>query len=225
MAELTLAIDTAITVAVGIARGDDVLAEVVVDDTRAHVEQLMPSIREASAQAGVALTDLEQVVVGLGPGPFTGLRVGIVTAQVIAATIGRPLHGVCTLDALAAQAIDENVAADAEGFVATIDARRKELYWARYTPKGQRIGEPTVGAPHEIPALPVVGPGAAVYPEVLGERKVSLAQRLDPGAFAVHGPQLPHAGAEPLYLRRPDATVSTRRKSTLVAPVRRRRDR
>lgn len=225
MAELTLAIDTAITVAVGLARGTEVLAEVVVDDTRAHVEQLMPSVQAACAQADVALTDLDRVVVGLGPGPFTGLRVGIVTAQVIAATTHSPLHGVCTLDVLAAQAVAEDSAACGDGFVVAIDARRKELYWAQYDGAGRRIGEAIVGPATDIPAVPVAGPGAAVYPDVLGERTVSLAQQLAPGSFAIGGAHLPDAGTEPLYLRRPDATISTRRKSTLVSPVRRRRDR
>ena len=222
----TLAIDTSITVAVGIARGDEVLAEITVDDTRAHVEQLMPSVNAAAARAGVALSDLGRIVVGLGPGPFTGLRVGIVTAQTLAAATGADLHGICTLDALAAQAVNDPAAADlADGFVATIDARRKELYWARYDATGRRIGDPMVGPPEQIPALPVIGPGAALYPDLLADRSRGSVTALAPGFLAVRGPGLPAAGTEPLYLRRPDATVSTKRKSTLLPPVRRRRDR
>ncbi|MGJ3507837.1 tRNA (adenosine(37)-N6)-threonylcarbamoyltransferase complex dimerization subunit type 1 TsaB [Enemella sp. A6] len=221
---LTLAIDTSITVAVGIARGDEVLAEQTVDDTRAHVEQLMPSITAAAQRAGVALTELNRVVVGLGPGPFTGLRVGIVTAQTIAAATGAELHGVCTLDALAAQAVaewDETGEPVPAEFLTTIDARRKELYWARYDASGTRLTDPVVGPPVDLPDVPVLGPGALVYPDLLVSRATGLA----PGRLAVLGPRLPAAGTEPLYLRRPDATVSTKRKSTLVSPVRRRRDR
>ena len=69
----------------------------------AHVEKLTPLIAACVESAGVRLADLEQIVVGLGPGPFTGLRVGIVSAQVLASVLGCALHGVCSLDVLAAQ--------------------------------------------------------------------------------------------------------------------------
>ncbi len=96
-----LALDTSTVVQVGVAREGEVLARRTVDDRMAHVEQLTPLIAEAVAEAGVALPDLGSIVVGLGPGPFTGLRVGIVSAQVLAAVRGVPVHGVCSLDVLA----------------------------------------------------------------------------------------------------------------------------
>ena len=93
MAEpLVLALDTSTVVNVGLARGDQVLAQATVADRMAHVEQLMPAVRDCLSQAGVRVADLAQIVVGLGPGPFTGLRVGVVTAQVLASVAGVQLH-------------------------------------------------------------------------------------------------------------------------------------
>jgi tRNA A37 threonylcarbamoyladenosine modification protein TsaB len=93
------------------------------------------------------------------------------------------------------------------------DARRKELYWARYSGTGERLEGPSVGHPDQLPALPVVGPGAGLYP---GLDVADGPRALDPGVLAVRGPRLPDAGSTPLYLRRPDAAVPTRRKSVLV---------
>ena len=98
---VVLAIDTSTVVNVGLARGTDVLATATVEDRMAHVEQLTPLIRDCLAQAGLRLAEVDQIVVGLGPGPFTGLRVGIVTAQTLAAVGGLDLHGICSLDVLA----------------------------------------------------------------------------------------------------------------------------
>lgn len=207
---ITLAVDTATTVAVGVARDDEVLATGTVDGSRAHAEQLMPTITDTVRRAGITLTDVDRVVVGLGPGPFTGLRVGIVTARTLALALGADWRGVCTLDALAAQC-------DSPQFVIATDARRRELYWAHYR-DGKRIAGPAVGPAGELPDVAVIGPAAQLYPDT-AERGTVLA--LDPGVLAVSGWDLPDVGTEPLYLRRPDATVSTRRKSAL--PVRRRR--
>jgi tRNA threonylcarbamoyl adenosine modification protein YeaZ len=204
----TLGLDTSIVVNVGIARDGDVLASEFVADRLAHVEKLTPLVAACVRSAGVRLADLEQIVVGLGPGPFTGLRVGIVSAQVLASVLGCPLHGVCSLDVIAAQ--HKGGGTD---FVVATDARRHEVYWARYGPDAGRIGDPQVSAPDALPALPVVGPAADLYPDRL--RAVPGPRLLDPGILALIGPSLPAAGHEPLYLRRPDATESVRRKSVL----------
>ncbi|MGD7790037.1 tRNA (adenosine(37)-N6)-threonylcarbamoyltransferase complex dimerization subunit type 1 TsaB [Propionibacteriaceae bacterium Y1700] len=214
--ELVLSIDTATSVAVGLARGSDVLATGVVDDSRAHVEQLTPTVTTVLAEAGVDLGAVARIVIGLGPGPFTGLRVGIVTGQVLASTTGKPWHGVCTLDVLAAQWGHSAP----EAFVVATDARRKELYWARYeTREGVpvRVDGPHVSAPDVLPELPVIGPGVEQYRSVLGERAVDGPTTLDPGTMAVVGSALPDAGGEPLYLRRPDAKEPGPRKSALAA--------
>ena len=98
-----LGVDTATVVCVGLAIDGAAVATAQVDDRMAHVEQLTPLIRRVCADAGVAPTELTDVVVGLGPGPYTGLRVGIVTARVLAEIAGARLHGICSLDVIAAQ--------------------------------------------------------------------------------------------------------------------------
>ena len=82
----TLGIDTSHHVAVGVARDGEVVARSVVEDSRAHVEELVPSVLRACAEAGIALTDIDEIAVGMGPGPFTGLRVGVATAWTLAPT-------------------------------------------------------------------------------------------------------------------------------------------
>ncbi|GAB3700182.1 tRNA (adenosine(37)-N6)-threonylcarbamoyltransferase complex dimerization subunit type 1 TsaB [Mariniluteicoccus flavus] len=215
MTGLVVALDTSTDVRVGVARDGEVLARRAVEDSRAHVEQLVPLVREAVAEAGASLEDLSLVCVGLGPGPFTGLRVGIVAAQVLASVRRVPLHGVCSLDVVARAYAGGGVGGP---FVVASDARRKELYWAQYAADGVRVGEPQVSAPQDLPDLPVVGPGAGVYPDVMGTRAVEGPTTVDAGLLAALGRKIPGAGTEPLYLRRPDAVVSTRRKSTLVTP-------
>jgi tRNA threonylcarbamoyl adenosine modification protein YeaZ len=213
MAEpLVLAIDTATVVAVGLARGEQVVSGAVVEDRMAHVERLVPLIHSVCTEAGVTLGDLDQIVVGLGPGPFTGLRVGVVTARMLA-EVGRVgLHGVCTLDVLAVQFASQRPVAVGDFVVAT-DARRREVYWARYAGDGTRLEGPSVSAPAQVPRQPTVGPGADLYPEAL--ECVPGPRTLDPAVLAVAGPGLPSAGREPLYLRRPDASEPGRRKPVL----------
>ena len=123
----TLGIDTSHHVAAGLARDGEPVASEVVPDTRAHGETLIPLVQRLCASVGIAVTDVGAYAVGMGPGPFTGLRVGIVAARTLASVSGRPLHGVCSLDVLAAQWVD----APPE-FVVASDARRREFYWALY---------------------------------------------------------------------------------------------
>lgn len=224
---LVLGIDTSADVRVGVARDGHVLARRAVADTRQHVEQLVPLVREALAEAGAGVSDLGLICVGLGPGPFTGLRVGIAAAQTLAMVRRIPLHGVCSLDVVAAAAGRD------DEFAVVTDARRKEVYWARYDADGQRrrgehavrrVDGPHVGPAEALPALPVIGPGATLYADRLGQRpRPSGPDAVDAGLLAALGRALPSAGEQPLYLRRPDAVAPTRRKSALVKPVRRRR--
>lgn len=201
---LTLAIDTSTDVRVGLAADGTVLASSAVTDPRAHAEQLMPLIDRTLADADRRLADVTQIVVGVGPGPFTGLRVGVVTAHTLGFVLGVPVRGVCSLDAGAAghEAAGE--------FVVVSDARRREVYWARYAADGHRLAGPFVTPASELPDLPVTGPGAALAG---GE-----STPLDGGLLALAGPELPDMGLSPLYLRRPDAEVPTTRKSTLLQP-------
>ncbi|SER21301.1 tRNA (adenosine(37)-N6)-threonylcarbamoyltransferase complex dimerization subunit type 1 TsaB [Microlunatus flavus] len=230
---LTLALDTSTDVTVGLARGTEVLAAERVTDRVAHVEQLVPLVHRALASAGATLADVDHVVVGLGPGPFTGLRVGIVSAQVLAHVRGVALHGVCSLDPIAlahatamssASASEWNSAGGVGGrppsgqgdFVVATDARRREVYWARYAADGTRLQGPEVSSPDDVARLPTVGPGADLYADRL--EVVDGPRVLDPGLLAARGADLPDAGTEPLYLRRPDAAEPARRKSVLHLP-------
>lgn len=215
---LLLALDTA-TSAVTVALHDDtgVLAESTVVDARRHGELLAPGIAAVLAGAECTARDLTAVAVGVGPGPFTGLRVGIVTAVTLGAALGIPVHGVCSLDVLAAEPPLDGPCA-----VAT-DARRREVYWARYDGDGRRLGDPAVGRPVDVApvlaGLPVRGDGPSRYPDafpVAAEPSVVSAAalaRLAAGALAGRGELLP---PRPLYLRRPDAAPPSGRKRVLT---------
>ncbi len=205
MSPVVLGIDTSATVCAGVARDGEVVASATVADTRAHAERLMPLVQQVVAEAGLGdLAGYQSIAVGVGPGPFTGLRVGVVAALTLGEALGIPVRGVCSLDVLAHQAVAAGLVG-AEFVVAT-DARRKEWYWATFDAAGRRVGGPFVTAPQEVPDLPRVGPVTGTPLD------------LDAGVLAAIAADLPDAGLEPLYLRRPDAQVPTTRKSTLLPP-------
>lgn len=210
--QVVLGIDTATVVCAGLAVDETVVGAGAIEDRMSHVEQLMPLVRRLCADADVAVTAVTDVVVGLGPGPYTGLRVGIVTARVLAEIAGARVRGICTLDVIAAQHVRSG--APHQEFLVATDARRKEVYWARYAADGTRLDGPRVDRPADVPRLPTVGPGADLYPDLLA---VAAGPRaLDPATLALAGPSLVDAGSEPLYLRRPDAAEPGRRKTVLV---------
>lgn len=206
---LVLVLDTAtpaITAAVAsVTDTVEVLAERVTVDARAHGELLAPSIEAVLHQVGAVPGDLAAIVAGLGPGPFTGLRVGLVTAAALADTLGIPAYGVGTLDAL-------GWATTGEVLVAT-DARRREVYWAVYR-DGKRVAGPAVDRPTELPsgAAEAVGDGALRYADVL-RLPVRDTPRYPPaaGLAALAAPRVrekaPAEQLVPLYLRRPDAVA------------------
>lgn len=209
---LVLGIDTATDVRAGVAREGRVVATDVVPDRRAHAEQLLPLVQRVLAAAGATVADLTGIVVGVGPGPFTGLRVGVAAAATLAEALGIPVRGVCSLDVVAIEwAARGDVPAN--GFAVVADARRKEVYWAAYDASGARVDGPHVTAPGDVPGLPLAGPGA-----VLTGRECAGPDAIDAGLMAAAGDRLVDAGLEPLYLRRPDAEVPTTRKSTLLQP-------
>ena len=177
-------------------------------DARGAGEHLMPLALAALADGSAQLGDLDAVVVGLGPGPFTGLRAGVVTGAVLAHTLGIPAYGVCSLDAYARP-----------GAVVATDARRREVYWAAYDVAGERVAGPAVDLPADLAATlagrPVLGPGALLYPDLLGRADgVDRAVADEPypvGRLASLAADRIRAGAlgevlVPLYLRRPDVT-------------------
>lgn len=209
MSSLILAVDTSSVVCAGVARDGVVAASGIVDDPRAHAEQLMPLVERVLAQAGARIAEVTGLVVGVGPGPFTGLRVGVVTAATLGEVLGVGVRGVCSLDGVAASWVDRGDAPD--DFAVVSDARRREVYWARYGARGARVAGPFVTAPDQVPGVPLAGPGASLV------RPPAGPTTLDAGELARFGPGLPEVGLEPLYLRRPDATVPTTAKSTLPA--------
>jgi tRNA threonylcarbamoyl adenosine modification protein YeaZ len=202
---LVLGFDTATpAVSVALHDGERVVAAASAVDARRHSELLAPMIAKVMADAGASRGDLSAVAVGVGPGPYTGLRVGVVTARVLGSVLGLPVTGVCSLDVIAASA------GPGREFLVATDARRKEVYWARYDAAGRRVAGPAVGPAGSIPGgaeLPAAGAGGPLYPEAFGE----LIEPAYPDAGTlcalVAGPpeSLALLPAEPLYLRRPDA--------------------
>lgn len=209
---LVLAIDTSTVVCAGLARDGEVLGSARVGDHRSHAELLAPTIETLLTRAGVGVGELSGVVVGVGPGPFTGLRVGIAAASTLGWVRGIPVRGVCSLDAIAA-AWTQGHRSEAAELLALSDARRGEVYWARYL-DGVRVGDPQVCAPDELPELPLIGPGAGLFPQ-LAARVLDAGAGLEAGWLAAHADQLPEMGLHPLYLRRPDAELPGTRKSAL----------
>lgn len=217
---LVIALDTSTpAVTAGLVKLDDSrscsLGERVTVNPRAHGELLTPQLREVLAESGYRLTDVDALVVGSGPGPFTGLRVGMATAAALGHAAGRPIHPVCGLDAIAAR-----VEGDSPLLVAT-DARRKEVYWAAYAGGTRnRVTGPHVQRPAEVPAEIgeygiTVGAGEKAG-EVDGVEVVAPSYPTPLGLVAAARTEL-LAGAEPqplvpLYLRRPDAKTPGPRK-------------
>jgi tRNA threonylcarbamoyl adenosine modification protein YeaZ len=227
---LVLALDTsggAVTVA--LHDGGAVVARRSTLDARRHAELLAPSIAAVLDEAGATRTQVTSVAVGVGPGPFTGLRAGVVTARVLALALGVEVVGVCSLDALALQVAPQLQGEGSPGsggrFVVATDARRHELYWALYEPRPdgvpRRLDGPAVTAPAELPdGVPVAGRGATLYPGAFAPPPGPLD--VDAGAvaeLAVRELASDRTGLlppEPLYLRRPDAVPPAARKRVLT---------
>src|SRR6476659_4875290 len=201
-----LAIDTATpAVTAGVVRldGIELLAERVTVDPRAHAEQLTPNVLGALADAGLTVDDLTAVVVGCGPGPFTGLRVGMATAAAYGHALGIPVHGVCSLDAIGI----ESAATKADVLVVT-DARRREVYWARYR-DGVRVDGAAVDAPADVPADAEAVVGSPEHAALFDLPRVSPVYPTASGLVrAVADWTAEPAPLVPLYLRRPDAKPS-----------------
>ena len=190
-----LAIDTATpAVIAAVLRRDDagrteMLAQRITVDAHAHAEQLTPNIIAAVADAGLTMGDIDAVVVGCGPGPFTGLRIGMATAAAFGHALGIPVYGVCSLDAIGGQTTGE--------VLVVTDARRREVYWARYR-DGVRTDGPGVGA------MSAVGVDGA---ELVVDAQPSPAGLL----AAVSNWEAEPLPLVPLYLRRPDAKTLAER--------------
>jgi tRNA threonylcarbamoyladenosine biosynthesis protein TsaB len=208
-----LAFDTATpAVTVAVHDGARVRSEHTIVDARRHGELLGPGIARVLADAGISASALERVAVGVGPGPFTGLRVGLMTARALGDALGIPVDGVCTLDVIAA-----DVAADQPFLVAT-DARRREVYWATYDAAGKRLDGPHVDRPGDVGwDGPAYGAGALLYRDAFRSAHephhpsaAVLATMVASGTAHLLAP-------DPLYLRRPDAVEPAARKAVTPA--------
>lgn len=210
---MILAFDTATAlVTVALHDGDRVTVERSADVPMRHGEQLAPLIEACLEAAGCGVHDIDAIAAGVGPGPFTGLRVGLVTARTLGLVLEVPVYGVCSLDVVAVEAVGTGTATG-EFLVAT-DARRKEVYLASYDDTGRRLMGPVVTKPAEVAtAAPVAGAGPDLYPD-------HFPHGIGPGrpsagwlAHAVSGELAELLDPEPLYLRRPDAVVAAARKT------------
>jgi len=221
---LLLAFDTATSaVTVALHDGDHVIARTTTSAVRQHGEFLAASIAALLSGAGAATADLTAVAVGTGPGPYTGLRAGLVTGRVLASALRIQADGVCSLDVIALAAAAESGGRE---FLVATDARRKEVYWARYDESGGRVDGPRVDRPAEIAdevrGLAAVGAGALLYPEVFAAPAPGLPEHQSAAALAAFAAGVLAAGGElpapvPLYLRRPDAEVPKNYKTVLPA--------
>ena len=168
---LVLALDTSTpAVTAGLVKVEregapETVARRVTIDARSHCELLTPHVLECCTDAGVELTDIDAIVAGNGPGPFTGLRVGLATAASLGDALDIPVYGVCSLDAIAVDAWDElrtaqlaartaqdETALAAQKLLVVTDARRREVYWSTYSLQGLLVDELREGAenPEEL---------------------------------------------------------------------------
>lgn len=250
---MLLAIDSSAGASAAVIRNGGLLASWRTEETASHAEVLAPAVQRVLAESGLSggqtgsppATEhggmLQAVVVGVGPAPFTGLRVGLALAHTLAEVWRLPLYGVCSLDSPALRAVRGGVEAE---FAVATDARRREVYWALYraetsaAPFGDAaslvgpipLDGPHVGSAAAVPAVPVVGVGAKLYPEVLraaelpgtkpsgADPQVWLPDAVELGLLAEAALSSDQSAADraltgvlrqplPLYLRESDATV------------------
>jgi len=199
---------------------------------RGHVEFLMPAVMQTAELAGVSLDQLSGVAIGLGPGLFTSLRVGVATAKTLAQVLNVPIVGISSLDLLAF-----NARFSPKLICACVDARRGEVFAAFYrqAPHGvHRLSDYAAWEPKALAAEAIargeevlfVGNGALVYHEELGEiGEVAGGASQYPRAEALcelaapileRGEAIPVALLEPLYVRRSDAEINWERRGMVI---------
>lgn len=215
---MLLAWDTSTdTVTVALHDGKDVVAHGAGSGVRRHAEVLTPLLAEVLAEGGASGRDLDRIVVGVGPGAYTGLRVGLVTAAALGETWGLPVVGACSLDALAVEAVRQRPQRCRDGLLVVTDARRRQVFWARYDAQARRVGKPSVADPADVDAtgLAVVGSGALAHPHVFPDAEgpatpdaAWMARGVVDGVVAEQDPA-------PMYLRAPDVTRSAGPKDVL----------
>lgn len=210
MTRIVLAVDTSTpAVIAGVVRRHDdgrieAIAERVAVDSHAHAELLTPNIVGVVADSGLEFGELDAVVVGCGPGPFTGLRVGMATAAAYGHALGLPVHGVCSLDAIGGRTTG--------AVLVLTDARRREVYWARYS-DGVRVDGPDVAAAADVDTAGIESVAGSPEHCALFDLPVIGPQRPDPTGLVavVRDWTADPAALIPLYLRRPDAKTLAER--------------
>lgn len=228
---LVLSLDSSATASVALANIDEgssqaeILARVDTNDTRSHAEVMAPFVHKVINQANRNATDIDAVLCGTGPGPFTGLRAGIMTARTLAFAWNKPVLGMMSLTSLAEQAHRHARTAGNQRFLVATDARRREVYTAEFElteSSYQLVSGPTVGSAAEVPALPVYGKGAGIYSEQLNA--VSGFSQAQPDAVTLlcaaarYGIQNLSNDTTALYLRESDAKVPAARKKASSSP-------
>ncbi|MCU1403371.1 MAG: tsaB [Microbacteriaceae bacterium] len=203
---MLLAIDTSAGTSVAVVDRDrGILAERTEHDTRRHAEVIGELIVECLAGADVPVTALSGVAAGMGPGPFTGLRVGIAAAQAFALGAGKPVVRVVSHDAIA---FGHYAAGGSGPLLVVTDARRKEVYWSSYSGADQaglptRDSGPGLARPDDLGrAVPNYGSYLRLDAESVSAASLGL---LAEGLY-LHGREF--AGKDALYLRSPDVTLS-----------------
>lgn len=216
---LVLAIDTSTPdLVAGLVNTETgTVTERILPDTRRHNELLTPTVQQVLTDAGKTFAELDAVVVGVGPGPFTGLRVGMASAAAFGDALGIPVHGVCSLDAIAGQWGGRDI------LVAT-DARRREVYWASYR-DGHRVDGPNVEAPAAVsPTHPVE---VISVPAHLADQLSAVDADIEKHDLTPTSAALVAAAdltatdpapLEPMYLRRPDAKEPTAKPKSRAIP-------
>lgn len=181
---MILALDTSSALtSVAVVDGQRVVAAASHLDARRHAEVMAPLL--ADVIAGIDRASIDAIACGVGPGPYTGLRVGIATALAVGMAWQVPVHGICSLDAVAAAAL--NLDPSLTGLCVALDARRREVYWARYSGDGERSQGPRVGAPATIdPDLRSgawAGNGAAIHAEAFGSVLAAASDEASGAAY------------------------------------------
>lgn len=199
---MLLCFDTATPhVTVALHDGEQVVASYDSDQAMKHGEMLAPGIARVLADVGALNTDVSAIGVGVGPGPFTGLRVGLVTARTMAMVLQIPVYGVCTLDIIAAEAQDLGLS----DFAVATDARRKEVYLASYDGAGRVAGPDVLKPASAATDAVVIGRGGLMYPDAFPRAQAPEHPSARVLCDVIVNERFPLVDPEPLYLRRPDA--------------------
>lgn len=201
---MLLCFDTATPhVTVALHDGTEVVASYDSDEAMRHGEMLAPGIARVMAEAGAINTDISAIGVGVGPGPFTGLRVGLVTARTMAMVLEIPVYGICSLDILAAEAQDLGL----DDFLVATDARRKEVYTASYDEAGRLCGPEVIKPADAATDRAVVGRGGLIYPEAFPHARGPEHPSARVLCEVIVNERFELLDPEPIYLRRPDAVA------------------